>query len=261
MAVGQLAIPEMTLSYVIKNVDFVHVYLVRIIGATTLGYTVSSYLHLESNDPGVSTSILLSRAIGGLISLLSMMMDYNKYQTKFNPAFVSFSIFATALVTLGCLVYTFRGSSFGRANLDFSKRLSCHILVHSIISFVWAFNNFGYPDAMLPEGKLQGWKPDGIHFFAFRMFGILGFTLTLQNFMALWYQNDKDQRNQMLGAIIAMALMMLCMGKFGYDTRGKQSEPSCRDIVLICVFLFQFGNLLCGYFGLQWPSKLKFKRN
>ncbi len=263
MTIGQLVIPEMAFSYVVKNMDFVHIYLVRVIGAFGVGATVSMYLQLESKDPGVSTSILLSRAIGGLIALVAMMIDYNRYQAKFTPAFLSFSILGTALATFGCFVYTFKGSSFGRGNLDFSGRLSCHLLVHAMFSFVWAFYNLGYPDAHFPDGKIQGFRPDAIHFFVVRLMGILGFQFALQNFMALGYQNEKDQRHQILGAIITMVLMFGLMGKFGYDLRGKinVSDPSCSEIVSICVLLFQFCNLLCGYFNLQWPSKLKFKRN
>ena len=53
------------------------------------------------------------------------------------------------LVGLGCIVYIFRGSSFGKGNLDFRGRLSRHILIDVMCMFVGAFVNFGYPDMPL----------------------------------------------------------------------------------------------------------------
>ncbi len=53
-------------------------------------------------------------------------------------------------MALGSLYYMFKGS-FGKANLNFDSRLSGHLLVNIILSFVWGMVNFGYPDAPLSD--------------------------------------------------------------------------------------------------------------
>ncbi len=237
-----------------------HIYLVRVSGVLALGATFTMYRHLESRDPSVSTSVLLSRACGGLICLVTMIMDYNKYQAKFTPAFLSFSVLGTLLVTLGCFVYTFKGSSFGRGNLDFSGRLSHHLLIHTVITFMWAFNNFGYPDANFSQGV----KVDPIHLFQCRLLGVMSLQGALEMLMSLGYQNEKDQRDLVLGGILSMALMFGVMVKFvydmGHDMRDEKIDPTCRDILVMCILLLQFLHLLYAYFNWQWPAKLKFKR-
>ena len=63
--------------------------------------------------------------------------------------YLTLALFPSIVVALGCIVYLFRGSSFGKGNLDFRGRLARHILVDTLMLFVASFFYFGYPDVPL----------------------------------------------------------------------------------------------------------------
>ena len=62
---------------------------------------------------------------------------------------MTLALFPTILAAFGCIVYIFRGSAFGKGNLDFRGRVSRHILIDVMVLFAASFFYFGYPDVPL----------------------------------------------------------------------------------------------------------------
>ncbi len=58
-------------------------------------------------------------------------------------------IMTSFIFCIGFVLYTFKGSTFGRGNLDLRHRLSRHILFDVIFLFTVGLVYFGYPNVVL----------------------------------------------------------------------------------------------------------------
>ena len=52
------------------------------------------------------------------------------------------------------------------------------------------------------EQVLKGFKADGVHYHLIRIVGVVMFSLALSGFMALGFQNEKDQQAYLFGRVV-----------------------------------------------------------
>ena len=52
------------------------------------------------------------------------------------------------------------------------------------------------------EQVLKGFKADGVHYHLIRIVGVVMFSLAFSGFMALGFQNEKDQQAYLFGRVV-----------------------------------------------------------
>ena len=84
------------------------------------------------------------------------------------------------------------------------------------------------------EQVLKGFKADGVHYHLIRIVGVVMFSLALSGFMALGFQNEKDQQAYLFGRVVVRTDI------FVFFFQLQRSVFILMDGTYLIVFFFCF---------------------